>query len=281
MTRSSGPSRRRWQFGICLFAALSTSLWVAAEPKWEVRELTQQSPARVNLQGAWFAMGSDAAEVQRALALCEPGACTKDQFSAEMPARRVYVRSFEIDRLEVSNAAYARCVSAGRCLPPRPDRPMRPTQPVTQVSWREARDYCHFAGGELPSEAQWEYAARGDSQRSFPWGDAITAELASYAGAALQDVSAFPKAKSFFGLLNLAGNVAELTLDRYVAPYSSDAHSVDPVERGEAGERVLRGGSYRSPAYALRARARAAIGEQEARADVGFRCAYRAGRDGP
>jgi formylglycine-generating enzyme required for sulfatase activity len=191
----------------------------------------------------------------------------------------VYVRGFAIDRLEVSAGDYQRCVHAGRCLPARPsDPPVRPTQPVVQVTWREAREYCSYMGGDLPSEAQWEYAAHGNSQRSFPWGD----ELPSSAGPQAEShaVTEHPEGKSFFGLLNMAGNVWELVLDRYVAPYASDLLSVDPLQwsAGAAGDRVLRGGSFRSPMHERRVRFRASIAENAARADVGFRCAYATGR---
>jgi formylglycine-generating enzyme required for sulfatase activity len=260
-----------------LLLTLLSARWAGAEPRWEVRELSLQSPARIHLVGAWFVMGSDEAEIKRAIALCkDAGAsgCSAEQFAAETPARRVYVKSFEIDRTEVSNASYQRCVRAGRCLPARPGS-ARPQQPVVRVTWREARDYCRFVGGDLPSEAQWEYAAHGDSQRSFPWGDTLEAT-----STALDDVSSHPERKSFFGLLHSAGNVWELVLDRYVAPYSSTRHSVEPVQLEEGSERVVRGGSFLSPPHDLRARARAAIGENEARPDVGFRCAYAAGRSG-
>jgi formylglycine-generating enzyme required for sulfatase activity len=147
---------------------------------------------------------------------------------------------------------------------------------VVQVNWREAREHCRFMGGDLPSEAQWELAAHGESQRSFPWGDAPGTEQVSAAGPAAQlsDVTANAQGKSFFGVLNMAGNVWELVLDRYVAPYSSATHSVDPLQLEAGSERVMRGGSFRSPLHTLRARARAAIAEYAARADVGFRCAY-------
>lgn len=249
---------------------------VAAEPSWDVRELAQQSPARIRLVGGWFMFGSERAELERAVALCKSagGDCAAAQFAAETPARRVYVRSFEIDRLEVSNAAYDRCVSAGRCYPSRVDAPTRSERPVVQVTWREAREYCRFMGGDLPSEAQWEFAAHGDSQRSFPWGDALSPEHARYNAAEPSDVSAYAKGKSFFGVLNMAGNVWELVLDRFVAPYTNATHSVDPLQLEAGSERVLRGGSFSSPQHALRARARAPIAEDAARADVGFRCAY-------
>lgn len=288
-TASMTSSSRGWgqlcQLGICLFLSLTMTAWVAAEPAqptWQARELAQQSPARIRVAAGWFVLGSDQAELDRALALCKQASdadCTRQQFANETPPRRVFVRSFEIDRVEVSNAAYDRCVTAGQCFPPRGDRAAlqpRPNWPVVQVTWREARAYCRFMGGDLPSEAQWELAAHGDSRRSFPWGDSLSPELARYAGSASEPsaVDAQPKGKSFFGVLGMAGNVWELVLDRYVAPYSSETHSVDPLQLSAGSDRVLRGGSFRSPPHALRARARAAIAEDAAREDVGFRCAY-------
>jgi len=282
MISSSRRWGQTWLFGIGLLLSLTATAWVAAEPAaptWQARELVQQSPARIRVVAGWFILGSDQAELDRAVALCKQSSGNDCTFANETPARRVFVRSFEIDRVEVSNAAYDRCVTAGRCVPPRVDPALPVPQrqwPVVQVNWREAREYCRFMGGDLPSEAQWELASHGDSQRSFPWGDTLSPELARYAGGTAEpsDVSAYPKGKSFFGVLGMAGNVWELVLDRYVAPYSSETHSVDPLQLEAGSDRVMRGGSYRSPPHTLRARARAAIAEQEARADVGFRCAY-------
>ncbi|MET0384842.1 MAG: formylglycine-generating enzyme family protein, partial [Polyangiales bacterium] len=208
-----------------------------------------------------------------------PG-CEAAELEAERPMRRVFVRAFAIDRLEVSNADHRRCVSAGACSPARSGAvEPRAELPVVQLTWREARAYCRFVGGELPTEAQWEYAAHGSSERSFPWGHAWDQKLAAFGtlGSEPQPVRDNSGGKSFFGLLNMAGNVAELVLDRYHAPYDLALPSVDPVElRGpqRGGERVLRGGSWRSPPVRLRTRARAAIAEDEARDDVGLRCAY-------
>jgi len=258
-------------------AAASWALADERKPVWQTRTLVASGSARLRLAGGWFDMGSDEAELSRARALC--GASCKDaELAAETPRRRVYVRAFSIDALEVSNAAHQRCVDAGRCYPPRSaEHAAQPDWPVVQLSWREARAYCHFAGGDLPSEAQWEIAAHGSSRRSFPWGETFEP---SRVATGLQSVAALPAGKSFFGLLNMAGNVAELVLDRFAAPYPAELPSVDPLNEGgssllrTSGERVLRGGSYRSAPHALRARARAAIREDEAREDVGMRCAY-------
>jgi formylglycine-generating enzyme required for sulfatase activity/prolipoprotein diacylglyceryltransferase len=280
---------KAWFGAIVLGAGLSWAAWAAADdtgtqPRWASLEATQVSAARVRITGGWFVMGSDDAEIARARALCTGEPCNAEAFAAEQPAHRVYVRAFEIDRTEVSNAAYQRCVNRGRCFPPREQAslPAPADHPVVQLTFAEARAYCRFAGGDLPTEAQWEYAARGSSARSFPWGQAWNAGLGAFAAGPqqageLRSVSANADGKSFFGLLNMAGNVWEFVLDSYRAPYDVALPNVDPAAEpstGQSSERVLRGGSWQSPPHTLRARYRAAIREDEARSDVGLRCAY-------
>jgi formylglycine-generating enzyme required for sulfatase activity len=235
--------------------------WSAAAdpPRWTSAVATLQVAPRVRISGGWFDMGSDDAN-----------------FAAERPAHRVFLHAYAIDRTEVSNAAHARCVRAGRCYPPHVSpEPGAGEQPVVQLTWSEARAYCRFAGGDLPTEAQWEYAARGSSARVFPWGSAFNSDLVTAAPAARpRPVESNRDGRSFFGLLNMAGNVAELVRDRFAPGYAAAQRRIDP-EGPEAGtERVLRGGSFRSLPQALRATAREAIPEDDARADVGLRCAY-------
>lgn len=267
-------------FGVVFAVSLGTAAWVLADPSagpvaWDARVLEPTWAPRIRLAGGWFVMGSDDAELERARKACGSD-CAADAFAAESRAHRVYVRPFAIDRFEVSNAAHQRCVNAGRCDPPRyGEVEPGPELPVVQLEYREAQTYCQFAGGDLPTEAQWEFAAHGSSQRSYPWG---TAWEATKSGGLLAEVAAHPEGRSFFGLLNMAGNVWELVLDQYRAPYDPALPSVDPLADGKSsqtGERVLRGGSWKSPAYQQRARYRAKIREHEARDDVGLRCAYR------
>ena len=130
----------------------------------------------------WFTFGATAEEQAAALALCRADlgtlehVCVPDLFVGEGPPRRTYVPGFYLDREEVTVAAYRRCVDAGRC-DPRPlidgdPRLADPRLPVTSVSWSDADRYCAFVGGRLPSEVEWERAARGPTPRVFPWGGA-------------------------------------------------------------------------------------------------------------
>lgn len=253
-------------------------VWVAAADAAPhiVQRARTRLPARVSLHGGWFEMGSDAAAITEARKLCatETPACDEANLAAEQPAQRVFVHGYAIDRMEVSNADHMRCVSAGRCYPPQPGAADAPELPITMLTFADAREYCRFAGGDLPTEAQWEFAARGGSRRAFPWGASWNAGLATFATAGPSAVDAHPDGKSFFGVLNMAGNVAERVLDRYGSGYDASRERVDPEGPASGNTRVLRGGSYRSPPSALRVSARAAIGDDEARPDVGLRCVY-------
>jgi sulfatase modifying factor 1 len=289
-----GVMRTTARIALVLASSFGPALSVAADGGAVPQRLRLELPTRVAISGGWFTMGSNDQDLASALQLCSAeagqGECNPEQFEDERPAHRVYVRGFAIDRIEVDNAAYARCVNAGTCYPtgssPSDPRLSQPDQPAVQLSWRDARNYCHFMHGELPTEAQWEYAARGSSKRAFPWGEYWNSRLANYAqadtsSAALDGyryaapVGAYPESKSFFGLLNMAGNVWEFVLDRFAGPYVIQGDQVDPPGASSGSERVLRGGSWRSPPHTLRASFRGHMPETEARPDVGMRCAYK------
>ncbi len=273
-------------------AALSglLALQVSADA---TQQLTFTPPTRVRIEAGFFTMGSSERDVAQATALCTQSApagtrCDAGAFADESPAHEVYLGSFSIDRTEVANAAYRRCVAAGACLPSgvsdRDPEKGQPNQPVVEITWSDAARYCAWVGGRLPTEAQWERVARGESERAFPWGADWNPRLSNHAQAVgeaspldgyLQaaPVDAYPDGRSACGLRNLAGNVWELVADRY-GPYASAGSAVDPEGPRIGTERVLRGGSWRGAPPFLRVRARAHLAEAERRPDVGFRCAY-------
>lgn len=251
------------------------------------------TPARIAIEAGWFEMGSSDAQLAAALQLCQqtsgPGEdCDAEALDDERPAHAVHLSAFSLDRTEVSNAAYWRCVAADGCAPAASaaDDPRigRPEQPVVMVSWAQAAAYCAWQGGALPTEAQWERAARGGSARSFPWGslwnsrlgnhapDADNTNLDGYAYAA--PVDAFPDGRSFYGVLGMAGNVWEWVADHYAPSYAEVVSCVQPQGPSSGAERVIRGGSWRTPPTFLRVSERGHIAEHERRPDVGFRCAY-------
>jgi formylglycine-generating enzyme required for sulfatase activity len=194
----------------------------------------------------------------------------------ERPAGPVRVGAFRIDRVEVTNARYGRCVAAGACtVPPGAalDDPARAEHPVAVVAWRQAVAYCRWAGKRLPTEAEWEKAARGVDGRRYPWGDRWDpgrANAGYTAGTAA--VGRFPAGASPYGVLDMTGNVWEWTSSLY-RPYPYDAADgrEDPDARGA---RVNRGGSWYYGARHTRTTYRATADHGYRRiGDLGFRCA--------
>jgi formylglycine-generating enzyme required for sulfatase activity len=158
----------------------------------------------------------------------------------EHPAHAVTLRSFFLDRTEVTNRAYQACVATGSCRPPSahsnhfgPDAAFRRAdQPVSSISWDDARTFCAFVGKRLPTEAEFERAARDDDQRTYPWGnEPPSAERATFAASCTTDVGAHPAGAGPYGHLDLAGNVWEWIEDFY----DPDAYRRPGADHGIAG----------------------------------------------
>jgi len=125
-------------------------------------------------------------------------------------------KAFSIDRYEVTNRQYTDFVTAtGHRAPMFADEPdlNQPAQPVTGVSWDDANEYCRWAGKRLPTEVEWESAARGQDGRTYPWGNSAASGRAWLSGEAPVRVSAYPADKSVWGVRDMAGNVAEWVQD--------------------------------------------------------------------
>ena len=214
----------------------------------------------------------------------------------ERPQHEVQLDAFWLDLYEVTNEAYGLCVAAGMCNPPEAldingfsyeFASVINDASVVNVSWYSARDYCTWAGKRLPSEAEWEYAARGDDGRIYPWGnDADAFHKAWYGGIFdasdpnVQDdfsrpapVGSFPEGASPFGIFDMAGNVWEWVLDWYAPGTYSQPGQENPVGPEGGSMRVVRGGSWTTPSLSLRATYREARSPSTAWIDVGFRCA--------
>lgn len=290
---------------VLVLAALVLALGSAraGAERFESVALSRGPVAR--LSAGTFRMGSDDADVAYASALCQrysqPGSlCDAATFRDEQPARLVQLAAFAIDRTEVTRGAYLRCAAAGACAPSRvPEADARlssPEHPAVLVTAAEAAGYCAWVGGRLPSEAEWERAARAGSPRRFPWGNQWNDRLANAAPhdpavpdrdgyRYLSPVGALPDGANTHGLVDMAGNVWELTADRYDAEAYEKAGPVEPTGPARGELRVIRGGSHASPPHMLRAAQRSTVRENEPRPDIGFRCAYseafRAGGHGP
>jgi formylglycine-generating enzyme required for sulfatase activity len=188
----------------------------------------------------------------------------------ELPQHTVELPAFELSTTPVTNEQYAAFVADGGAAPPHwpvPDALAR--HPVTFVDWDEAGAFCRWAGGRLPTEAEWEKAARGTDGRTYPWGDEPDERRAvvgrGMKRAATEPVGSLPAGASPYGLLDMAGNVWEWTASWYGAY---------PGETAEGTERVLRGSSYASPGLRwARCASRSRSRPERRQAHIGFRVA--------
>lgn len=201
----------------------------------------------------------------------------------EKPQHSPSLDAYWIDRTEVTNAMYARCVEAGDCTAPmhssRYSQPEYAEHPVSGVTWFQAGEYCRWAGRRLPTEAEWEKAARGTDGRLYPWGNtAPDAKLLNF-GKEVNDttpVGNYPAGASPYGALDMAGNVWEWVADGYDPSYYADAPTTNPPGGTTANQRVVRGGAWGVDARAVRAANR--FWAFPGRNDTdGFRCAVNDG----
>ena len=216
----------------------------------------------------------------------EMGGSDADAWNREKPVHPVDLDAYWIDKYEVSNAQYALCVAAGDCTKPSStgsrDRsnyygnPDYDNYPVIYVSWHQAQAYCQWAGGELPTEAQWEKAARGTDSRTYPWGnESPTSSLARYNWNTgdTSPVTDYESGASPYGALNMAGNVWEWVRDWYDSNYYSNSPAENPSGPASGGYRVLRGGSWSNDNWYVRAAFRGSDSPTLTSVYIGFRCA--------
>jgi sulfatase modifying factor 1 len=268
--------------------------------------LRAAGPNQILIRAGTFVMGSSSEEIEFAIGLCKKdwhGAdfCEKP-FVNELEAHEVQLSAYYIDRTEVTVSAYRRCAELGRCSPPPfasgGQRFDRPDYPVTLVTWSDADEYCRFAGGRLPTEAEWERAARGSAGRRFPWGNAYNRGLCNHGAAMavglevvpdldetddsdgfaeLAPVGSFPTGRTPDGIDDLAGNVEEWVgdaIDDFLGAHYPATSEVNPKGANAGAFRVVRGGGYRSGAAWLRSAARIFRPASERRMSRGFRCVH-------
>ena len=212
--------------------------------------------------------------------------CTDSQLDDEIPYESVTLSEYEIDLTEVVQEAYAECVAAGACTLPSAvpgklqedagyDPTVKPDHPVSNISWAQARTYCLWRSKRLPTEAEWENAARGADGRTYPWGDSVVtcdrANLGLCTGSGTHAVATHPDGASIYGVLDMAGNVMEWVNDFYDETYYQTAPTTDPQGPASGSHRVVRGGGFPHSSFSARVAGRS----RYAAADyaLGFRCA--------
>ena len=204
----------------------------------------------VKIPAGPFLMGSSDAETEKVVRDLGGGELGPDilWFAAEKPQHKATVKAFYIDKYEVTNAKYKRFIQATNHPAPRhwekgtyPEG--KADYPVVYVSWEDANAYCRWAGKRLPTETEWEKAARGTDGRIWPWGDTFDltkCNVESWEGSGPKPVGSYPDGVSPYGVYDMAGNVWEWT-DSWYDAYPGSKH-----KSPEFGKkmRVLRGGSW-------------------------------------
>jgi serine/threonine-protein kinase len=216
------------------------------------------------------------------------GSLDTDRPSAtiERPQRSVFLDAFWIDKTEVTNKMYEQCTAEGKCKPPESKASSHQANyygnsqfnnyPMINVAWEDARSYCTWAGRQLPSEAQWEKAARGTDARIYPWGNTPPSESLTNFSRLIDDTSpvgSYPDGKSAYGAMDMAGNVWEWVADWYSDSYYTVSPGKNPTGPATGTLRILRGGSYYNLAFALRVAARLPYAPTLHSPLAGFRCA--------
>jgi formylglycine-generating enzyme required for sulfatase activity len=254
----------------------------------------------ISIPAGTFLMGSTPEAVEAAYqdAKLRSSMLEQHTFDAELPQHQVYLDAYEISRYEITNAQYRAFIEATDRPTPRGHNGEETwvdetfnggTQPVVGVTWFDAQAFAEWIGGSLPTEAQWERAARGTEARTYPWGD-TPPKARQHANFARRyncpmPVGQFPKGESSNGIADLAGNVWEWCLDEY----NKDFYSMSPRENPLSGadsvdwatnnftdvksNRVLRGGSWNSSWLSVLAARRRWKKPSFTTDYFGFRCA--------
>jgi formylglycine-generating enzyme required for sulfatase activity len=201
-------------------------------------------------------------------------------FKPEGPSHKITLDGYWIYRNVVTVAQYRKyCEATGRKMPDAPKWGWKDDHPMVYVTWKEAVKYCDWAGAQLPTEAQWEKAARGEDGRRYPWGDTWDAEVARASkikpgsAGSTAPAGSFPKGASPYGVLDMAGNVFQWCSDWYDPEYYQRSPQKNPTGPETGMERVIRGGGWNIhiPNY-LRTTMRFRYEPDIAGHNGGFRC---------
>ena len=239
-----------------------------------------------------FIQGSSDAEIDAAIQMCGNafgGICPhpRDWFTDETPRRTVYLDEFYIDKWEVTNQQFAGFAAATSYATDAEKKgegqtwrtlntPGREKFPVIWMSWNDANAYCQWAGKRLPTEAEWEKAARGTDGLIWPWSsnwEDGRANTSDGGAGSVVAVGNYPASASPYGIMDMTGNVWEWVADWYDPLWYSNSPLRNPGGPPQGAGRVLRGGSFKNPPWEVRAAHRHSGGPDGYAPDHGFRCA--------
>lgn len=239
-----------------------TTPTVTASPKPTQPNITaKDGQSLIYIPDGEFKMGLTWEQID---AICQiDSGCDRDMLSFSTPVHTVNLSEYYIYQTEVTNAQYAMCVRENACSQPRKfsshiyddyySNPRFQNYPVVYVNWYQAAEYCEWAGGRLPTEAEWEKAARGTQGYLWPWGNAAPAThlanlLSTNSGGDNTEVGSFPSGASPYGLMDMTGNVYEWVADWYSPTFYRESPAVStnptgPEKLGNIQYKVVRGGS--------------------------------------
>lgn len=292
-------------------AALIASLAVACEPAEKKDEKgAKKQPAKVEApkkapepEGPKFKIEKRGKD-QREMAHVPAGPFIRGSkpdvgTDEERPQKTLTIKGFWIDKLEVTVADWTACMKSGPCgndkfyrkykvKKKRPEpcnfgQPDRDLHPINCVSWHGARAYCKWAGKRLPTEAEWEKAARGTDGRLYPWGNtkadcsrACMVQKSMYGCGSRTSCKVGGRghlSQSPYGALDMAGNVYEWVADNYTRTFYQNAPTENPINKEKSAQRPVRGGAYSSDEAGVRAAKRSGFDAIDRISFVGFRCA--------
>lgn len=257
--------RKIFIFAVVALCLSATALWISCSPKTQQKSPESAlEPELVLIPGGTFLMGEEG----------------DGDYS---PPHEIYIDSFYLDKHEVTNALYFEFCSETESKLPEfwgmeefHSGPDFPNHPVVGISWREAKAYAEWAGKRLPTEAEWEFAARGGlTGMAYPSSDALDSSLANYTieGKAKGTVRVGSFPANGYGLYDMAGNVNEWVADYYGPDYYGISPEKNPAGPEKGKFRVIRGGGWHSGPYCNRVYFRNALPGGWRDFNVGFRCA--------
>lgn len=234
-----------------------------------------------------FIMGSEAQDAQTE---CNNSSSNPEYycwFEDEKPPHTVSLDEYYIDTFEVSNALYGSCVEEGACEQPiQTDSETREdyfgnaeyaNYPVIYVTWEMANTYCEWRGASLPTEAQWEKAAKGVENQTYAWGEESSCERGNFLNCIgdTTPVGNYVSGMSPYGLYDMSGNIWEWVADWYDSDYYANSPSSNPQgpSASISNKQIARGGAWQDPDYLIRTSYRNEFELEKAENSIGFRCA--------